>query len=182
MANASAALDRERARHEDLQTGYRNELDSGGDSLDPERRARLGEWIDIARRSIKETEDARARLFTQFAAYEGPDGERAFTDKIRSLGEAHLIRGETTARRLGEVVDTICTKDLDTPLSAEDRAGIARADETDRSVYWRKYGSFGLEKTETSLSTRRHRVEATCEDFLDFHTKSGAGDAAPRTA
>ncbi len=177
MANAYSALDRERARHEKLQNQYQNEIDAGGDSLAPKRRARLGEWIDITRRCINETEDARAKLFTQFAAYEGPEGERAFTDEIRSLGEAHLVWGEMMARRLGGLVDTIRTKDLDTPLSAEDWAGIARAVETDRSVYWRKYGSSGLEKTEVSLSTRRHLVEATREDFLNFYTRSHAARA-----
>lgn len=177
MANAYAALDRERARHEDLQNKYQKEIDIGGDSLDAKRRARLGEWIDITRRSINETEEARAKLSTQFAAYEGPEGERAFTDEIRSLGEAHLVWGEMMARRLGGLVENIRTKDLDTPLSAEDWAGIARAAETDRSVYWRKYGSFGLERTEVSLSTRRHMVEATREDFLNFYTRSHAARA-----
>jgi Domain of unknown function (DUF1963) len=174
MARAHAALDKERARYEDLLNKYQQEIDAGGDGLDAKRRSQLTEWIDSQRRRISETEEARAKLSALLTAFQGPDSERAFTDEIRALGEAHLAWGETMRHKLGGVLESISNKDLDTPLSADDWAGITRVIEADRTVYWRKYGSFGLDKTEESLSTRHELAVAIREDFLDFYTRSSA--------
>lgn len=177
MARAHVALDKARARYEDLLNKYQQEVDDNGDSLDAKRLGHLTEWIKSQRRCINETEEARAKLTVQFAAYQGPEGEKALTNEIKALGEAHLAWGEKLRHTLVALLETIRDRHLNTPLSADDWARIVRVVEADRTVYWRKYGSFGLEKTEQSLPTRRQLAMAIREDFLDFYTRSSAARA-----
>ena len=91
------------------------------------------------------------------------------------------IAAESATNSIADyATSTASTADNDTeitPLSADDWARIVRVVEADRTVYWRKYGSFGLEKTEQSLPTRRQLAMAIREDFLDFYTRSSAARA-----
>ena len=178
MGRAFAALDRERARHEGDLAKYQKEIDEGGDGLSAKRRGCLVDWVDSQRREMDRIDEDRAKLTALFAAYPGPDGEAAFTADIRALGEAHLAWGDRMKHRLEGVLETIRAHDLDAPLSADDWAGIARDVGDGRSVYWRRYGNFGLEKAERSLSTQRCLAAAIREDFLDFYTRSPAARAA----
>lgn len=174
MARCYVALDKVRARHENWIQTYQKDIKAAGDNLDAQKMEHYNARIEGERAAIETVETHRAYLDELFAAYPGAEGERAFTEVIKSAGEAHLAWGEKMATRVDRLFDQICSKDLTTPLTDEDWAEITRSLVTEKSTYWCLTGPV-LQQVETPLSMRNHLKMAIREDVLDLYCR---GDIA----
>ncbi|PIE12468.1 MAG: hypothetical protein CSA68_12610 [Rhodobacterales bacterium] len=175
MARYYVALDKARAGHEGWINKYQKEIEAAGDSLDAQKLESLTNNIESQRASIEAVEKNRAYLDELFAAYPGPEGERRFTEEIKSVGEAHLAWGEKMAKKIDQVFDQIRSKDLSAPLTDKDWADITGRFTMEKSVYWSQTGLV-LQKVEKPLSVQKEHLKmAIREDVLDLYCR---GDIA----